>query len=512
MKRTLIVFLLVNLILSACAPVSAPTPIPAPSATPLPTATAMPTSTATPTSTPTATSTATPTPIPTIQVGNLSLPDPRVTNPELFDLRNPNAPIPQFVNAMKMAGIEIEPQIVAARLNYVGIEDRVFALTDQTGNLAANGIPLFSWKKTTGWAKAEWWHVNEVSPILLSMGIDPHIQPYKEQALDFAFRSSMLWIMGSMMHEHINHPQWGGVVFLNTVLPEFNKKFPSRQLTIGISHLFWHHDSFPPELSDNNISLQQRQSLCREYMRERVREVIRPIKPYLERGIIQKVVLNLANETFWEYQGNTGWEGEYSDYPLYDLLGKEWIPEAYVAFQEVIREQNLERDKFILVLNDWGLEVPGLKPQYWLSQRKWVLQRIADRLGISKEQVQLDIGLQFGLGYDNEYNRKVRSMLQTSEGRLQIQRNIARISEEGNGIWITEFAAKGDAEGIREIVDQLVALVSVSEINLKGINIWAALQRDDPYVGNVVVDKYRFVPTYGYYALMKLAISKGLHD
>jgi len=52
MKRTLLVFSLVNLILSACAPASAPTPAPVPSATPLPTATTMPTSTATPTSTP----------------------------------------------------------------------------------------------------------------------------------------------------------------------------------------------------------------------------------------------------------------------------------------------------------------------------------------------------------------------------------------------------------------------------------------------------------------------------
>jgi GH35 family endo-1,4-beta-xylanase len=121
MKRTLIVFLLVNLILSACAPVSAPTPTPAPSATPLPTATTAPTSTATPTSTPTAIPTATPTPIPTIQVGSLSVPDPRVTNPELFDLRNPDAPIPQFVKAMKMAGIEITAEQVAQ-----GMAFRVF--------------------------------------------------------------------------------------------------------------------------------------------------------------------------------------------------------------------------------------------------------------------------------------------------------------------------------------------------------------------------------------------------
>ena len=123
MKRTLLVFLLVNMILSACAPVSAPTTTPAPSATPLPTATTTPISTATPTSTPTPTPTATPTPIPTIQVGNLSVPDPRVTNPELFDLRNPNAPIPQFVNAMKMAGIEITAEQVASGMRFQTLKD-----------------------------------------------------------------------------------------------------------------------------------------------------------------------------------------------------------------------------------------------------------------------------------------------------------------------------------------------------------------------------------------------------
>jgi hypothetical protein len=59
MKRTLIVFLLVNLMLPACAP--APTSTPAPRAIPSPNGTAAPTRT------PTATPTAPPTPIPTIR-------------------------------------------------------------------------------------------------------------------------------------------------------------------------------------------------------------------------------------------------------------------------------------------------------------------------------------------------------------------------------------------------------------------------------------------------------------
>ena len=108
MKRTLLVFLLLNLMLSACAPASAPTSIPVPSATSLPTATIAPTSTAIPS--------ATPTPIPTIQVGDLSVPDPRVTNPELFDLQKPEAPIPQFANAMQEIGINIDHQTIVVEL------------------------------------------------------------------------------------------------------------------------------------------------------------------------------------------------------------------------------------------------------------------------------------------------------------------------------------------------------------------------------------------------------------
>jgi len=52
------------------------------------------------------------------------MPDPRVTNPELFDLRNPNAPIPQFVNAMKMGEINLTPEQVANRITYEELKDK----------------------------------------------------------------------------------------------------------------------------------------------------------------------------------------------------------------------------------------------------------------------------------------------------------------------------------------------------------------------------------------------------
>ena len=166
MKRTLIVFLLVNLMLSACAPVSAPTPTPAPSATLLPTATATAPATATPTpqptetppptdtapataaATPTPTDTApatatttptpkpteTPTPIPTIEVNGLQLPDPHITNPELFDLQKQEAPIPQFANALKNAGIELSPEQIAQGITYISTKEDGTPLVDKDGN------------------------------------------------------------------------------------------------------------------------------------------------------------------------------------------------------------------------------------------------------------------------------------------------------------------------------------------------------------------------------------------
>ncbi len=151
MKRVWMMVLLVNLLLSACAPVTGPTP--APSATPMsvavlaPTSTATPTATATPSPTPTdtatpsptpsPTATATPTPIPTLppeQVGGLTgVPDPRVTNPELFSLTRRDAPIPQFVNAMKKAGIEVSAEEVLSSLEFISTKADGTPLLDKDG-------------------------------------------------------------------------------------------------------------------------------------------------------------------------------------------------------------------------------------------------------------------------------------------------------------------------------------------------------------------------------------------
>jgi GH35 family endo-1,4-beta-xylanase len=111
--------------------------------TPIPNSSSSSTETPIPTSTLTQTpkSTETPTPtrvfIPIIQSeknSNLEdIPDPRVTNPELFDLKNPNAPIPQLANALKNANVEgVTAEEIA---NNITFEYQQYQRRDKDGNL-----------------------------------------------------------------------------------------------------------------------------------------------------------------------------------------------------------------------------------------------------------------------------------------------------------------------------------------------------------------------------------------
>lgn len=103
--KSFVTVLLVSLVLVSCAPV----------ATIVPTETSIPGATITPVP---PTPTITPSPMPTIEIEGLIIPDPRFSNPELLDLENINAPIPQFVYAMNLAGVEITPSAINDGLIY----------------------------------------------------------------------------------------------------------------------------------------------------------------------------------------------------------------------------------------------------------------------------------------------------------------------------------------------------------------------------------------------------------
>lgn len=149
--KKIIAGLLVVFILASCAP----------TVKIIPTETAIPTSTFTPIP---PTPTITPTPIPTIEIDGQIIPDPHFANPELFDLAKPNAPIPQFVYAMKAAGLEITPNVVNNGLIYKAVKTHngnvviLMVATDvQTTTYDESNVPLLiysNYKGEQGWKAA----------------------------------------------------------------------------------------------------------------------------------------------------------------------------------------------------------------------------------------------------------------------------------------------------------------------------------------------------------------------
>ncbi len=113
-----------------------------PTATP---GTTKPTVIATATATVTLEPTRAASPVPMLEVGGLKIPDPRASNPELFDITKPDSPIVQFANAF---GIKPEKVGNLTPKLLTGVDGKQFVVLT-TGDLSAtttfdeSGTPLF---------------------------------------------------------------------------------------------------------------------------------------------------------------------------------------------------------------------------------------------------------------------------------------------------------------------------------------------------------------------------------
>ena len=80
-----------------------------------------------------------------IEVNGLKIPDPKASNPELFDLKNPNSPIVQFANAF---GVKPEDVGNLTPKLLIGVDGKQFIVLTTgdliaTANFNESGIPLF---------------------------------------------------------------------------------------------------------------------------------------------------------------------------------------------------------------------------------------------------------------------------------------------------------------------------------------------------------------------------------
>ncbi len=133
---------------------------------------------------PTNTPSPTPSLIPMMLVGDQQIPDPHFSNPGLFDLEKENAPIPQLVHALHMAGVEVTAQEINTGLIYKPVkakngEDDVVVITSDNPSTTYDegNIPLFIYMpnqetKQYSWSSAYLKDVAGLHNILMGVVID----------------------------------------------------------------------------------------------------------------------------------------------------------------------------------------------------------------------------------------------------------------------------------------------------------------------------------------------------
>jgi len=321
-------------------------------------------------------------------VGNLSMPDPRVTNPELFDLRNPDAPIPQFVNAMNMAGIEVTKEQVLEALqnprNYQTFKDtdgNLFVVA--TYPLNNQLIPLFGASSQNN--EIKWDDKNSASLRILGKinNIDTGTMVLVRQIKDPRFLKALKEFNSVLIDWHFSwentEPKQGEYNFSqpNKLINFANAK---RMNIIG-QHLVWGAD-VPDWLKNGRYSKDELKGILRNH-------IINLVKFGDQNGIkLWTVVNEVGNNDFW-----------------LNNLGEEYVK---IAFETFVQNTNAKG-----LLSDYGNDMPGKRYQTNLR----LINQLIDE-GIPKDR--LGVGLHMRVNAANPPKEEELIKLMRSYGGVDV--------------------------------------------------------------------------------------------
>jgi len=226
------------------------------------------------------------------------VPDPRATNPELFDLQNPKAPIPQFVNAMNMGGINLTPEQVANRITYEEHKDKdgnLFAVgiynldsdPSKTGEILEGSIPLFITQKNES---GEWLWKNDQKYLLdksnLYLGVSVEDRTHNE--LDIIKTSFNMAFVGYDTNWNNTEPTEGQIIYdYKYAHADRNVKWAvNNSLRVSAGPLFF-VDTYPRWIKDGNFTKDQLEQI-----------IVRRITTLMEHYKDQIEVWTVLNEYF----------------------------------------------------------------------------------------------------------------------------------------------------------------------------------------------------------------------
>lgn len=351
-----------------------------------------------------------PTPLPTeVPIPTLEnfpgVPDPRITNPELFDLTKRDSPIPQFVNAMRMAGIEVTGEQVAQGI-------KVQELKDKNGNTFLIGVynnevlgkPVALLIAIYNLDSKEWqWQRNNLKKSAdLTGKIIGVAGQYKDKEImseDFNSYSSD-WAFQWNVTDPPLRPSENNFNFKNT---DYAVNFANQIGSPQIHHLIWGlYGNLPDWLKNGNLSRDDLLKIIENH-----------VKTMVGRYKGKVSIWSVVNEPFGIPENQSFWE---------DRLGKsstDWIDLAFITAHEADPEAKL-------ILNDFFIEFNGDR------KSEKIFQLIK---GMKERQVPIN-----GVGFQMHINATDFN----SESRLNSKvdaliTNINRYQEIGVEVIITEL-------------------------------------------------------------------------
>lgn len=294
------------------------------------------------------------------------------------------------------------------------------------------------------------------------------------------------------------NPDWRSNIYNQTVRDEFNliapgaaftvqwmDKYPAaaphwlsiaenNHSTFEIKPLFWQGDE-PFTLNKTNAN---RESV-ENFMHERIKNVL----PFVSKIVPTQIVL--ANEPFWEYQGNRGWQGEYGGSPFYQVFGEKWIAEAYSMLYQIAKDEFgfiVGKDFRVIGLIERDIHAPSRQTDFVINQVNKIKQDISSRLQIPIEQVPFDLGTEFHFGEPNkdrnatiEYSTVDKDVFKTTFIELNKQ--------TGCPIFVTETTDLGGTDDdIAKAYSTLISAAIESGV-VQGVEFWAtfAFQSNPPW-------------------------------
>jgi len=477
------------LVLTACAPVAAiPTEI-------QPTSTEMPaeaTKTLTPTETPTEIPTSTPTSIPTLEGLLIPVPDPRITNPDFFDVSNANSPIVQFAEAFA-----IKPEDVTVGLDFEVKQD--IHGNDFVVIRTPDGVALMM---ATQGENGEWvWQAATPGNYwgILGKHIGASINGYE-------------WGLSNNKSLFIQHFSHGGILGLLGQVrpgPDIDERRPARATVYlraakqaDMAFMFTYvvePGKFPKNTTAENINQWLNRRLSE------ISDVITQNKP-------NRMVYLQFNEATNE---RGGWNGENN--PLRNKYGNQWLGEyLYQALLIPIQHGLIPNKDYILLVNENSM-FSTITQQFIHAKlkeaRAYAFQKLMSDPVTTVKLSEMDImraeDIQIVLGTETYVNLDHRPRVInfiTDPTAEQIDA-LANLFGDLGGIIMTEVSPHGTVEQKKEFFLKITDAMK-NNPNIHGILLWNIFENpedasDNFFQSPTLLFDSQGNPTELYYALLR---------